>query len=464
MFMDAFRLSWTVALKDLRIYCRDKVGLALGFLLPVGLVAIMASVFGFLGGDDDGGMPKLSLRVADLDRTDASRRFVEALAVTGLAEASLEESAGKPWTRESLLEGIRHSRFPLGVVIEAGFEKRIEAGTPSGIEIVRDPAKEMEFQLASQAMMPALMTATSGKLARSMVTRGLRELQSEGVLGNTQTSLLDIAASTFFDAFERAIEWNKADSRKSETKPAKDTGKKKDAGVSGITGMGSFMGLKETVVGAETSDKAQAQRAAMLAQAVAGTAVMMLLFGLSACGRTLLDERDAGTLRRLLVTPAPRGAIIAGKFLMTFVIGLGQLAVMFAFGAVAFGLPVMRHLHGVVLVSAATVAASTGFGVLLATIGRSSKQIDGIATLVILLMSATGGSWFPLFIMPKWMQTVGHFTLNAWAMDGYMGVLAHRSPLSEILLPVGVLVAVAVVECSLAVIFFNRRFAATDRG
>ena len=72
-------------------------------------------------------------------------------------------------------------------------------------------------------------------------------------------------------------------------------------------------------------------------------------------------------------------------------------------------------------------------------------------------MSSLGGSWWPLFITPKWMQIAGHFTLNAWAMDGFLGVLAYRLPISDLLLPLGVLFGVAAVLIALSVVFFHRR-------
>jgi hypothetical protein len=62
------------------------------------------------------------------------------------------------------------------------------------------------------------------------------------------------------------------------------------------------------------------------------------------------------------------------------------------------------------------------------------------------------------------MQIAGHFTLNAWAMDGFLGVLAYELPISEILLPLSVLSGVAVAFITLSVLFFHRRFASTERG
>ena len=43
--MSTLRAALHLAAKDLRLYVRDKGGLALGFLLPIALISVMAAVF-----------------------------------------------------------------------------------------------------------------------------------------------------------------------------------------------------------------------------------------------------------------------------------------------------------------------------------------------------------------------------------------------------------------------------------
>ena len=59
--------------------------------------------------------------------------------------------------------------------------------------------------------------------------------------------------------------------------------------------------------------------------------------------------------------------------------------------------------------------AMHGFGLVLATACRSRAQLSGVSTIVILSMSALGGSMFPRFMMSETLQRVGLVTFNAWA-------------------------------------------------
>jgi len=172
-------------------------------------------------------------------------------------------------------------------------------------------------------------------------------------------------------------------------------------------------------------------------------AVMMLLFGLIHCGGTLLDEQESGTLDRLRLAPGASGAILGGKFVFTWIVGLVQLVILFLYGNLVFDVPIFRAPAALLVLSLVTAAAVTGFGVLFAVVSRSRKQLEGLSTIVVLTMSALGGSWWPLAITPEWYQKLGHLTINAWAMDGFQGIFWYSKGLGGILPELGVLAGIA---------------------
>ena len=92
-----------------------------------------------------------------------------------------------------------------------------------------------------------------------------------------------------------------------------------------------------------------------------------------------------------------------------------------------------------------TASAASGFGLVLATLCRTRSQLSGISTMVILSMSAIGGSMFPRFLMSDTMQSFGLLTFNAWAIDGYTKVFWREAVLVELWPQVGVLVALSLV-------------------
>lgn len=177
----------------------------------------------------------------------------------------------------------------------------------------------------------------------------------------------------------------------------------------------------------------------------AGIGVMFLLFSCSSAGGTLIDEVDSGTLERLIGSRAGMTGVLAGKWIFITFLGFIQLTVMFVWGALVFGLDLWSHIPGFVVMSAFSAAAAAALGLVLATASRTRAQLSGMATILILTMSALGGSMFPRFLMSETMQKMGLVTFNAWALDGYLKVFWRELPITALAPQLAVLAGITVV-------------------
>jgi ABC-2 type transport system permease protein len=166
----------------------------------------------------------------------------------------------------------------------------------------------------------------------------------------------------------------------------------------------------------------------MISYYAAGVSVMFLLFSMAAAGGALLDETESGTLERLLSTCASMSQILAGKWLYLTLLGTIEVSVMFLWASVAFHLELFTpgRLAGSAAMAIVTAAAAAGFGLVLATACRTRAQLNGISRVVILVMSALGGSMVPRFVMPKFMDTAALFTFNGWALDGFLKIFWYN--------------------------------------
>lgn len=202
----------------------------------------------------------------------------------------------------------------------------------------------------------------------------------------------------------------------------------------------------------------------MQAQSVSGVIVMMLMFGLMACGTMLIQEREKGTLARLLAAPVARDAVLLGKVLFTVLVGIFQLAVLFCCGELLFRLGTFRDPVTLVVLMLSTTAAVTGFGILIASWARTTKQAEGLSTLLILVMSCLGGAWFPLqlFAVPAVVEVVMRCTLVHWAMVGFQQMYWNQHAWTHpgTLLAIGVQWAFAAAAMLLARRFYLRRYVA----
>jgi ABC-2 type transport system permease protein len=200
---------------------------------------------------------------------------------------------------------------------------------------------------------------------------------------------------------------------------------KKDAGgAEGPNGAPQTGGGTSGLIPVKTVDLlGQTKRSPAIAFYAAGTAVMFLLF---ACahggGGTMLEEVESGTLDRLLSSNLTMPQLLLGKWLWLTAAGFLQVTVMFIWGWLVFQVELPSHLAGFAVMTLAAASAASSFGLILGTLCRTRAQLAGMATTVILMMSAVGGSMFPRFLMPPFMKNLGLFTFNGWALDGYQKV------------------------------------------
>lgn len=193
-----------------------------------------------------------------------------------------------------------------------------------------------------------------------------------------------------------------------------------------------------------------------IAMYAAGIAVLFLLFACTGHAGTMLDEAESGTLDRILASHAGLLQILGGKWLGIFLMGCLQLTVMFVFADVVFGIELRRHAVGFAVMAVCTSAATSGFALLLATLCRSRAQLNAAATVIILSMSAIGGSMIPRFVMSERMKELGRWSFNAWALDGFQKVFWFRTPLAELQTEAAVLLGSAFVMAVLTLMFSGR--------
>ena len=457
----ALRSAWRLARKDLRLYVRDRSGLLLGIALPLMLVLVFGFVSKVAFGGGGGGMGRTTLWVLDRDDTAASRGFVAALRSVDLLRIR-PDTDQEALSEEDLEAKVRDGDAHHALVMPQGFGAAFENGELPGLKLYRDPDRHLEAQLVgiglAQATIQALGKDGSARLtARMLQLAGLPAEWADRILRVSEGFTVAVRGM-FEEAEAEGLVGNEASAESDAASGAPST----DESTDGF----EFQQILTRLIPTETVDVRPEGRSQnlsfMLAQSVSGISVMMLMFGLVACGSTLLRERSEGTLQRLLCSPTPRASILLGKFLFTAVIGLFQLVLLFLAGHLVFGIDVTSRPLSLLVVSTVVVIAVTSFGVLVAALARTEKQAEGISTLMILVMSAVGGAWVPIQMwdLPLVFEIATRLTLTHWAMASYQAIFWYDKGWMDpsLLTNLGVLVLFSVVASGIAVRAFQRRY------
>ena len=186
----------------------------------------------------------------------------------------------------------------------------------------------------------------------------------------------------------------------------------------------------------------------------AGISVMFVMFSMSGAASSLLEHEERGTLERLLSGRLTIIHLILSHWIFYVGLGVVQISLMFVFAAVVFSLDLWHAetLAGAGIMALVSSMASAAFVMMIATLCRSRKQLEGLSSIVILIMSAIGGSMMPRFIMPEFVLKLSSVAFNAWAMDGFLKVFWYNTPDKSIV--VSILKEVSVI-LSMAAIFFS---------
>ncbi len=412
---------------------RDRGAFILSFVLPVAFFSIFAVIFG----QAHNSTPKVSVAVVDEDHTAASQRLVDGLKHE---EALNAFTAPKPkqgvpqkpdYTAQTAEAGVKAGDFSAALIIPKGFGAHPIAFGPQSqssnqpqIQILHDSSDPIAAQVLAGMLQKVAMTS----MGDVMADQGMQYFeQSSGGLTAQQRKNIQGDMARYRDYLNR---------------------RQQNPSAAGNTNNGSLVAMNiRDVVG-------ENKKSPMVSFYAAGIGVMFLLFTASGAGGSLLDESDSGALDRVLSSRVSMTTLLAGKMTYCTLLAFSQLCVMFLWGWAVFHLDLWPHLAGFLVMGVCTAFAVANFGMILASVSKTRAQQGAIGTLLILTMSAIGGSMFPRFLMPESMKKAGLLTINGWAIDGFTKVFWYDEPVSHLWQQVTVLLAIGVVLFLVA-----RRFA-----
>jgi ABC-type multidrug transport system permease subunit len=105
----------------------------------------------------------------------------------------------------------------------------------------------------------------------------------------------------------------------------------------------------------------------------------------------------------------------------------------------------------------ATSFAVSSIGIFLAAIAKSRQQAQNLSTIIILVMSAVGGSMIPLFIMPSILQKIALLSVNYWGIQGFYDLFWRVLPLQDILPKILILISIGIVLTLASIRLFKKR-------
>lgn len=181
------------------------------------------------------------------------------------------------------------------------------------------------------------------------------------------------------------------------------------------------------------------------AQASAGQLITWVFIPLLGTAGLFAYERTQGTLRRLISTPTSKSTYLLGTISGQLGLGLVQMLLLVAFGALIFGLQWGQSPAALALMLFTFGLAAVAMGTMLGTFIKTDGQATGIAIMLGMVMALLGGCWYPLELFPPGVQTAVHVLPTTWAMQGLTDLVMWGQGFIDILPEAGVLLGFALV-------------------
>ncbi len=377
--MDALKITF----KDLLLLSRDRRALVILVAMPMVIIAIVGSAAARRG---------LMIEIVDFDQTETSRRLAGFLA--GYESVSVRQASVPETPTEADFNQLKSER-PTGevdarLVIQKGFEANLREKSRTDLLAPKsndgkDPFSE--FQL--------------GFLFKAATVDPRLEVLSKLLVKNSlQDAVLPIIA-------EKIPVFRGAAKQKVIPEPW------------------------ETISASASAEEPENNVYQLF---VPSYTVLFVFFLVNIMGRSFLDERDRGTLRRLRISPIAPSAILIGKTLPFMVLSLVQTGILMISGKLLFGMSWGSEPWLLIPIILSTSAAATSLGLMFSTLAKTEAQVSSLGNLILLSCAGISGCLVPRIWMSPLTQKISLFTPHAWALDAYGEVLTKNIPNHTVIL------------------------------
>lgn len=407
------RNIYEIALNDLRIFFSERGNIISLTLVPIFMSVALGIAFGgSFGGGDSGssGEPfRFPIDIIDNDNSETSQAFIDNLNESNnlrLCPMSEDCDITNDITVEEAIERLEADDLIAAIVIPKNFESDLVA------------FKEVNITYYTNE------TLQTGNPVGSVVSAVIEKMNSAFVAGRVGV----FVAKDLGDGFE-----SEADEQAFQ-----------QAVYNRATELIDNDPLLIRYILTEEGEQTGTSIGTGFGQSIPGIGAMQVLFTVLAGLVTLIRERKQWTLQRLTTMPLSRAEILGGKILTYFTLGMIQYAILLGVGLLV-GVNYGGSIIALVILVSAFVLCSTALTFAIATRVTSEDQANSMATLLGLILAPLGGAWWPLAIVPDFMNIIGHISPVAWVMDGFNDLIFFGGGLMEILPEVGVLLVASAV-------------------
>lgn len=350
----------SIAWIELKRFGADRGALAFGIALPIALFALMYGAFG------QGVSFNATANMVDLDGGPVATELIDRVSAFDGLEVEMLTEAGAD-------EALDRSQILTAVFIPAGFSDRLEAGEPASVLFKRRGSGGDSGQVASQIVQGLAQDIAAEYEIRELVRSRLdgRDVPEAEIVA-TVAALMEQA------------------------------------------GVAPAVAVEVRAVGEEQN---------VLDRLIPGVLTMFLMFAATISAASIITERNAGTLERLLTTRLSVNQLFVGKFLASSGRAMVQALILLSLAFAVLRVGDAATFAQVVVFSLLISAAVSSLGLVVAGLARTEDQATWGSVFLTMTLTVFSGTFVSVGETGV-LAFLSKLTPNKYAIDAIGDILA----------------------------------------
>ncbi len=391
--------------KDILLIFRDKVGLALLFLMPIMLVLIMTllqdSTFKALNQE------KIKIIIVDDDKDIVGQTITEVLDSSKIFEITVLNEQKDSIDLQNAKNLVNKGKYKLALYIPQKTTRNLK-------KII---SKEIKIQMPNLNSKTSKTNTNNNSEIEIFFDPVINSTFKTSIISSINEIVAKVQTQLVFKSYTKTIK--------------KITGRENNNNfpINSIT-------IKEKTVGKYSNQKLPTSTQ----HNVPAWTIFAIFFIVIPLSGQIIYEKIEGTLIRLKSTPVSYCFLLMSKVFVFTLIAVIQAFILIGIGVYILPLVNMPmlvivnnyQLLNILIFTTFIGLAASGYSVLIGTIAKNQHQAAIFGSLSIVILAAIGGIWVPIYVMNDTMLIISKLSPLNWSINGYYNIFLRNENLLSV--------------------------------
>jgi ABC-2 type transport system permease protein len=395
---------WATIRKDVRVLLRDKVGIALMFVMPIILVVVVTSIqnstFQLVNKN------RLPIVIANQDTGQSSKQLLTAIGKIGMFKVTELPKNSSP---KAIAAAMHAQDAMLGITIPANFSVKVKekADNVSGKALT-------SFGLEGDTTKKTIGNVEPLTLYYNPILQESLRLSVKGAL---QSALQMVESRETLRTLYFAL---------NETELPAD--------------MEKDMLDNRTVINEEPVSKDGTRQTPNATQHnVPAWTIFAMFFVIMSLGGSVVREKVSGSFIRLKTLPTNYAVGLLSKQLTYLGVTMLQALVIFGIGIYLFpffGLPALNlpaDLSALIITTIICGWCAVSYAICVGVFSQTQEQANGFGAVSIVILAAVGGLMVPSFAMQGTFKSAANLSPMHWCLEAYYSLFLQGGKLADVM-------------------------------